>query len=710
MSYLDDLKKKAQSAYDTAKKVGQTAKNTYEAAANTAKNVYNAVNGTAKNVYNAVNDTTRNVYNAVNDTTKNIYNAINGTPNNVSNNPNNMVIQQPPIATPKQYSTVDLSRYGSGYKKSDSVLKAEQNKANAENALLGYGDFEYSKQGDLSGIMDKILNREEFKYDLNGDALYKQYADKYITQGKMASQDVAGQAAAMTGGYGNSYAAAVGNSAYQQSLQQLNDVIPELQQLAYDRYAQEGQDLLNQYSLLSADKNTEYGMWGDKRNQLIAERDYAANAANDAYARDYGEFNDAYNRDFSRYWQETQFGYGQERDAAADAQWQQNFDYAKERDVAADAQWRESFDYGKLRDEAADAQWRESFEYGKEQDKIANEQWRESFDYAANRDAIADAQWRESFDYGKQRDEAADKQWRESFDYGKSRDEIADAQWRESFDYAANRDAIADAQWRESFDYGKQRDEAADKQWRESFDYGKEQDKIRNDQWDKTFNYQSEQDKIRNDQWDKTFDYGVEQDKIRNEQWQQTFDYGAEQDKIRNEQWDKSFNEGVRQFDENMTFNKEQADASDAENARNFAYGQAMNAIQSGVMPSEDVLKSAGIDEKTAESMIEAYKNSGSSESGSGGSGSSLNPTQWAEINENCEVYAEMGSSQLKNYVNGLVNRGWISADEAADLYEQYFKESENVVDTTVAPTTIEPESIIDFRKKVNSPYTYSIK
>ena len=77
---------------------------------------------------------------------------------------------------------------------------------------------------------------KDFSYDFNADALYQQYKDKYVQQGKMAMADAMGQAAAMTGGYGNSYAAAVGNQAYQAHLNNLNDIIPELYNMALNKY------------------------------------------------------------------------------------------------------------------------------------------------------------------------------------------------------------------------------------------------------------------------------------------------------------------------------------------------------------------------------------------------------------------------------------------------------------------------------------------
>lgn len=140
---------------------------------------------------------------------------------------------------------------------------------NAKKAVNNHGDFQYVNQDKLNEIMKSILNREKFSYDINQDAFYQQYKDKYMQQGKMAMADTMGQAAAMTGGYGNSYAATVGNQAYQASLEKLNDIIPELYQMAYDRYNQKGQDLYNQYSLLQSDYDRAYGEHTDKYNQFM---------------------------------------------------------------------------------------------------------------------------------------------------------------------------------------------------------------------------------------------------------------------------------------------------------------------------------------------------------------------------------------------------------------------------------------------------------
>lgn len=80
----------------------------------------------------------------------------------------------------------------------------------------------------------------EFNYDVNEDALYEQLKNQYIKQGELASEDVMGKAAALTGGYGNSFATSAGAQAYNSYLEDFNsEVAPSLYQLAYDKYSDE---------------------------------------------------------------------------------------------------------------------------------------------------------------------------------------------------------------------------------------------------------------------------------------------------------------------------------------------------------------------------------------------------------------------------------------------------------------------------------------
>ena len=192
----------------------------------------------------------------------------------------------------------------------------------------------------INDTIGKIQNRDKFSYDVNGDALYQQYKDKYIQQGKMAMQDTMGQAAAMTGGYGNSYAATAGNQAYQAQLNNLNDIIPELYQMAYDRYNQETQDLYNQYSLYADRENTEYGRYRDTVSDWQTDRNYLAGRYDSERNFDYGVWNDAetakqtqWNSDYSNAWDaytyDKNLAYQTERDRIADEQWNATYDMAK---------------------------------------------------------------------------------------------------------------------------------------------------------------------------------------------------------------------------------------------------------------------------------------------------------------------------------------------------------------------------------------------
>lgn len=171
------------------------------------------------------------------------------------------------------------------YAKSDTVLQAEAllNQHNANKP----GAYQSQWQDEIDDYMNKYQNRDPFSYDFNSDALYHQYKDQYIQQGQMAMMDTMGQAQAMTGGYGNSYAQTVGQQVYNQNLNQLNNIIPELQQMAYDRYNQEGQDLLNMYNMYLGREDMDYGRYMDELNAWEAERAYLADNFNAERDYDY---------------------------------------------------------------------------------------------------------------------------------------------------------------------------------------------------------------------------------------------------------------------------------------------------------------------------------------------------------------------------------------------------------------------------------------
>lgn len=160
------------------------------------------------------------------------------------------------------------------------------------------GEYQSQWQDKLDELLGRIQNREPFSYDLNGDALYQQYKDRYIQQGKQAMMDTMGQAAALTGGYGNSYAQTSGQQTYQGYLQGLNDKIPELYQLALDVYDREGQDLYDQLALTGDLENQDYSRYRDDLSDYNAELD-----------RLWSQYVTERDTDYDRYAEERDYGY-----------------------------------------------------------------------------------------------------------------------------------------------------------------------------------------------------------------------------------------------------------------------------------------------------------------------------------------------------------------------------------------------------------------
>ena len=140
------------------------------------------------------------------------------------------------------------------------------------------------------GYLEQYENRDPFSYDFNSDALYQQYKDQYIQQGQMAMMDTMGQAAAMTGGYGNSYAQTVGQQAYNQQLGQLNEIMPELYQMAYERYGQEGQELLDMFNMYLGLSEQDYGRHQDSLDNWYQEMARLTDNVNTMYGREWDQY------------------------------------------------------------------------------------------------------------------------------------------------------------------------------------------------------------------------------------------------------------------------------------------------------------------------------------------------------------------------------------------------------------------------------------
>lgn len=198
---------------------------------------------------------------------------------------------QPKVQTPKVISRPNAginTQYG--YTPSQSVLDAYDYLQKIINSKPGEYQSRYSDQ--LQSMLDQIMNREAFQYDATTDPLFQIYQDQYILGGKRAMQDAMGQAAAMTGGYGNSYAQTVGQQTYNQYMENLMGIIPELSQMAYDRYQDEGKALERNYGLLKAEEDQDYNRYRDIIGDWETERQMAENTYGTERGFDYGAFSE----------------------------------------------------------------------------------------------------------------------------------------------------------------------------------------------------------------------------------------------------------------------------------------------------------------------------------------------------------------------------------------------------------------------------------
>ena len=154
------------------------------------------------------------------------------------------------------------------------------------------GEYQSQWDGELTELYNRIANRKPFSYDIGTDPVYQQYREQYQRQGRLAMQDTMGQAAALTGGYGSTYGEQVGQQAYNAYLQNLNDIVPDLYNAAYNRYRDEGTDLYNQYGLLSDRENQAYSRYRDTVNDYYSDLSDARSAYDSAYSRDYNQWSD----------------------------------------------------------------------------------------------------------------------------------------------------------------------------------------------------------------------------------------------------------------------------------------------------------------------------------------------------------------------------------------------------------------------------------
>lgn len=191
------------------------------------------------------------------------------------------------------------------------------------------GDYQSNYAAQIDSVLNNILNRPDFSYDFATDPVYQHYADRYQELGQMAMRDTMANAAALTGGYGNTYAQNVGAQAYHSYLHDLNAIIPELQDAAYARYRDQGDDMVTNLTLLQGLDQSDYSRYRDDVADYNNMLNYYLGRYQDERDTDYGRFQD------QNQWFTTDRDYWFDRLLAEQDQqnWQTEFDYAVEQDA-----------------------------------------------------------------------------------------------------------------------------------------------------------------------------------------------------------------------------------------------------------------------------------------------------------------------------------------------------------------------------------------
>ena len=211
-----------------------------------------------------------------------------------------------------KYSTTDrVQLYESLLKQYDEQKEKEDELAQMRDELL---NFQSQYESDLNAQLAKLQNREAFSYNPEEDLLYQIAAERYAQMGDEAMNNTLAEYSSMTGGLPSSYAVAAAQQAKSNYDRELSDMIPALQEAAYQRYMGDYQMDYNLLSSLIGLQGQSYEQFADAMSKGIGINEYLAN-----------------------------LGYQRERDSAADSQWQQAFDYQVSRDKVLDEQWLMQF-------------------------------------------------------------------------------------------------------------------------------------------------------------------------------------------------------------------------------------------------------------------------------------------------------------------------------------------------------------------------------
>lgn len=132
-----------------------------------------------------------------------------------------------------------------------------------------YTEYQSPYADQIQDLFDSIQNRDPFTYSPDSDVSYQAYAEKYRNAGQKARDDTLASAAAMTGGIPSSYAMTAAQQAQNNYNAALSDVLPQLEQLAYNKYLNEGSEMRSDLAALMQMDDAAYQKHLDSYNNAL---------------------------------------------------------------------------------------------------------------------------------------------------------------------------------------------------------------------------------------------------------------------------------------------------------------------------------------------------------------------------------------------------------------------------------------------------------
>lgn len=137
-----------------------------------------------------------------------------------------------------------------------------------QNQIQNYGSFNYGNETVYQQLLNAVANQQPFRYDQSSDPSYSALKKTYLREGERAGANALAQAAAASGGKVSSYAAQAAQQANNYYAGQLADIIPTLEQNAYQRYLSDFESKLSGLSALQSDRAQEQENWLNQYNML----------------------------------------------------------------------------------------------------------------------------------------------------------------------------------------------------------------------------------------------------------------------------------------------------------------------------------------------------------------------------------------------------------------------------------------------------------